>query len=420
MTESTVSENLDVVIIGAGLAGLTCARKLQESGRSVCVLEASDSVGGRVHTARQDGFLLDRGFQVFLTSYPEAKRWLNYDALDLKPFLPGALVRTGGRFQRFVDPWRQPRDLLKVAFSSVATLSDKLKVAALRRRVCQGSLSELYERPELTTEEALREAGFSERIVERFFRPFLGGVFLDRELATSSRMFEFVFRMFSLGEATLPAGGMQAIPEQLAAGLAKGTVRLHQRVTGIDGRRVQLAGGQLIGARAVVLATDAPNASQLLPEQSFPRRQRTVGCLYFAADQPPVREPILVLNGEGQGPVNNLCVPSQVASTYAPAGQSLVSVTVIDTADAHDAQLEAAVRDQLRSWFGASVSSWRHLHTDWIPTALPAQAPPALSPVVKPARLQDGLFVCGDHRHTASIQGAMESGRMAAEAIAAG
>jgi phytoene dehydrogenase-like protein len=370
-----------------------------------------------VHTVQQDGFLLDRGFQVFLTSYPEAKRWLDYDALELQPFLPGALVRVGNRFQRFVDPFRRPQDLLAVAFSSVATWADKLRVARLRRRVCHGSLEQLYQRPEQTTEDALREAGFSDRIVERFFRPFLGGVFLDRELATSSRMFEFVFRMFSVGDATLPATGMQAIPRQLAGGLSSGTVRLNQTVSRIESNGVQLTSGEMVRAKSVVLAADAPRASQLLPDQPFPRRQRGVGCLYFAADQPPVDEPILVLNGDGRGPINNLCVPSQVAPTYAPAGQSLISVTVLGNNDAHDNQVESAVRDQLRSWFGTTVNAWRHLHTDWIPAALPVQSPPALSPVIKPARVQDQLYVCGDHRHTASIQGAMESGRMTADAV---
>ena len=191
---------VDVVVIGAGLAGLTCALRLCEAGRTVRVIEAGDAVGGRVRTDRQDGFLLDRGFQVFLTSYPEAHRWLDYQALGLSSFRAGALVRYGGRFHRFVDPWRSPRDLLAVTLSPVASWMDKLKVARLRHQVCRGSLEALYQRPEQTTAQALRDAGFSDRIVERFFRPFLGGVFLDRELSTSSRMFEFVFRMFSLGE----------------------------------------------------------------------------------------------------------------------------------------------------------------------------------------------------------------------------
>ncbi len=409
----------DAIVIGAGLSGLTCALRLQQAGWAVCVVEADDAVGGRVRTDRQDGFLLDRGFQVFLTSYPEAARWLDYDALKLNKFLPGALVRYGNRFHRFVDPWRSPRDVLSVAFSPVASLLDKLKVARLRRKVCLGSLESLYERPDQTTAVFLRDLGFSERIVERFFRPFLGGVFLDRELTTSSRMFEFVFRMFSLGDAALPEHGMQAIPEQLASHLPTHAIRLATRVTRLTEGGVQLDSGQQLSGRRVIVATGAPIAQELLPDQSFPRGQQSVACLYYAADRPPIEDPILVLNGEGQGPINNLCVPSQVSSAYAPSGQSLISVTVLETLEARSGQLETEVRSQLKSWFGPAVAAWRHLRTDWIPAALPSQMPPALSPVVKPVQISATRFVCGDHRHTASIQGAMESGRMAAEAALA-
>ena len=416
----TEHEAVDVVIIGAGLAGLTCALRLHEAGRTVRLLEAADAVGGRVRTDRHEGFLLDRGFQVFLTSYPEAQRWLDYPALRLKPFCAGALVRYGGRFHRFVDPWRSPRDLLAVALSPVASLGDKLRIFRLRRSVCRGSLAALYERPEQTTAQALRDAGFSERIVERFFRPFLGGVFLDRELNTSSRMFEFVFRMFSLGEATLPSDGMQSIPQQLAARLPSETVQLRTAVDAVSDDGVRLSSGEKVLAGAVVVATDATRAQQLLPDQPFARRQHGVGCLYFAAERPPVEEPILVLNGDGQGPINNLCVPSQIAPSYAPPGQSLVSVTVVISRLDDEPALRQSVLEQSRQWFGRQVGSWRHLRTDWIPAALPAQDPPALSPVIKPQLVRPGRFVCGDHRHTASIQGAMESGRLAAEDILQG
>ena len=210
-----------VYVVGAGLAGLRCARRLHEKGVAATVLEASDGVGGRVRTDRVDEFLLDRGFQVLLTAYPEARDALDYRELELHPFYPGAMVQTGGKLVTVADPFRRRWDGLRTALAPVGSLSDKLKVTKLRRRVTSGSLEELFARPETTTREALAADGFSETIVDRFFRPLFGGVLLDRELGTSSRMFEFVYRMFSLGDAALPTRGMGAIPEQLAGGLPR-------------------------------------------------------------------------------------------------------------------------------------------------------------------------------------------------------
>jgi hypothetical protein len=148
---------------------------------------------------------------------------------------------------------------------------------------------------------------------------------------------------------------------------------------------------------------------------------RPVTCLYFAAEKAPLEEPILVLDGDAGGPVNNLCVPSRVAPTYAPAGAALVSASVVGGAasDAGDPALEAAVRKQLEGWFGAGVRGWRHLRTCHIRHAQPEQRPGWLEPVEREVRLESGLFVCGDHRDTASLHGAMLSGRRAAEAVLA-
>jgi phytoene dehydrogenase-like protein len=201
-----------VLVVGAGLAGLCCAERLADHGLAPLVLEAAEDVGGRVRTDEVEGCLLDRGFQVLLTAYPTAREVLDYQALHLQPFEPGALVRCGGRFHRVADPWRRPFAALQGVFGPIGSLSDKLRVAALRRRVLQGAVRDLFERPERTTMAALREAGFSTAMIDRFFRPFLGGVFLDTKLETSSRMFEFVFRMFASGDVAIPARGMQAIP----------------------------------------------------------------------------------------------------------------------------------------------------------------------------------------------------------------
>jgi phytoene dehydrogenase-like protein len=406
-----------VYVVGAGLAGLRCARRLHDKGVAATVLEASDGVGGRVRTDRVEDFLLDRGFQVLLTAYPEASEALDYRELELHPFYPGAMVRTGGRFVTVADPFRRRWDGLRSALAPVGGLGDKLKVAALRRRVTAGTLEELFARPETTAREALAADGFSDTIVDRFFRPLFGGVLLDRELGSSSRMFEFVYRMFSVGDVALPTRGMGALPEQLAGGLPPDCVRLGQRVTTVTDGQVTLAGGETLPARAVVVATDGPTASRLLGGEPPAPGSVAATCLYFAADRAPVDEPVIVLDGDGEGPVNNLCVPSAVAPTYAPPGAALISASVVDRPGPKGPDLEAAVLGQLADWFGSAVVAWRHLKTYTIPHAQPAQPPGALDPPERPVRLRPGLYVCGDHRDNASINGALASGRRTADAV---
>lgn len=408
-----------VIIVGAGLAGLCCARRLQEARVSFRVLEASDGVGGRVRTDRVDGFLLDRGFQVLLTAYPECRRFLDYRALQLRRFTPGSLIRHRGRFRRLADPWRRPSAALESLQSPMGTLGDKWRIARLRGELRERDPAGIFDGPERTTLEALRERGFSERMIESFFRPFLGGVFLERELETSARMFEFVFKMFSEGDAAVPARGMQAIPEFLAAGLRPDSIRFGARVSRIERGSCVLETGESLQADCVVIATDGGEAARLLPDRPAPRWRSTV-CLYFDAAEPPIAENVLVLDGDGGGPVNNLCVMSQVAPSYAPPGRSLVSVSVVGAGNETDSEIEQAVRGQLEDWFGRQVADWRLLRPYRIEHGLPDVAPRAPD-VPATEELDDtGIVVCGDHVAHGSIDGAMASGRLAAEAILGG
>ena len=405
----------DVIIVGAGLSGLCCALRLQQAGVNCSVLEASDGVGGRIRTDVVDGFLLDRGFQVFLTSYPEAQQVLDFPSLQLKAFQPGALVRHAGSFHELTDPWRRPWAAIRSLFTPIGTWTDKLRVAQFRNQAMRGTLEDQLARPETTSLQALKSVGFSESMIDRFFRPFLGGIFLDADLTTSSRMLYFVFRMFSSGTACLPAAGMEAIPLQIADRLQPGTLQLNSPVAMVEPLKVRLSSGQELETQAVVVASDGPSAAKLLGT-SEPVSGQGVTCLYFAASKPPVDRPILLLNGEGRGPINNLCVPTTVTSNYGPAGQSLISVTVLQNpTDAN--LLMADVLDQLRDWFGTQVDTWRHLKTYSIPYALPSQPSQALNEPERSVRWKPGLYVCGDHRDNASIQGAMTSGRRAAEAV---
>jgi phytoene dehydrogenase-like protein len=413
----------DVVIAGAGLAGLSCALSLESAGLSVNLLEAGDAPGGRVRTDLVEGFRLDRGFQVMLTAYPETKRLLEYDALQLKKFKSGALVWHGGKFHRFADPFRNPVKAAHFLFDPIVPVADKMRIAKLRARVQRGTFEEVFARPEQTTRAYLNAFPFSASIIDRFFEPFFGGVFLERELVTSSRFFEFLFRMFSAGDTAVPAHGMQQIPLQLASRLRPGTLATAARVTGLTRNpqsfTVEIEGKPNLEARTVVLAVAGNEGNPLLKRVggwSVPEvrawNQTTAYC--YAAGRVPVNEAIILLNGEGRtaGPVNNVAVMSAVSSAYAPPGAHLVVACAVG-----DSPAEQDVRAHLRKWFGPVVDSWRVLKQYPLAHALPQQRHAEWEQ--SPVRLggSGGVYMCGDYRETASIQGALASGRRAAEAI---
>ncbi|MDH3686096.1 MAG: FAD-dependent oxidoreductase [Myxococcales bacterium] len=406
-----------VVIVGAGLAGLACAGELTRRGFPVQVFESSDRPGGALRTDSRNGFRIDRGFQVLLTAYPEARRALDHSDLGLGPFRRGALVWSRGRFRRLADPTRHPLDAPASLASGLMTPRDAVRVLKMRRDVTHTSLDALFRRDATTARGWLEARGFSRNLTEQFFRPFLAGICLDPELTTSSRYLEFVMRMFATGAAALPAGGMAEIPRQLSARIPAGTIRLECPVSRAEPEGVTLESGETAEARCVVIAADAQGASRLVPDLPEPTMRR-VWTLSFDAPESPVRGPWLVLDGERSGPVNHLAVPSEVAPGYAPAGRSLVCASVLEAPGAGD--LEAAVREQMQRWFGNTVDRWKLLGVDHLPQAFPSRAPEEWPVATLPVRHSSGLLICGAHRETTSIGGALRSGRRAARAILGG
>ena len=427
----------EVTIIGAGLSGLTAALCLARSGVRVTILCGGTRVGGRVRTDRHESdsgvFLLDRGFQVYLTAYDEASRTLDHDALDLKAFYPGSLVRLGSGFHRVADPFRRPLDAARLFTSPIASMTDKVRLGLLDQRIKRSSIDDIWTRPERTTLEALTEAGFGERAIERFFRPFFGGVFFDRSLATSSRMFEFTYKHFATGDTVLPSAGMGAIPQQLADRLAElpgVEIRLDSAVARVDPSTGELitADAERIHPERVLVATDAHAAAGLFGEPSGVPFNETA-TVYYDADPESVGalggESILVLDGDGTGPVNHLAVPSLTAPSYAPSGRALVSCNVVDAAalerHASDHELDQAIRAQMTGWFGTGVAGWKRLATYRIRHALPRRVPGELGIDMRAPRFERSgrVFVTGDHLTHGSIEGAIIAGRCAAEAMLA-
>jgi phytoene dehydrogenase-like protein len=406
-----------VIIVGGGMSGLAAARHLRRSGVDTIVLEGSDAVGGRVRTDIVDGFRLDRGFQLYNPAYPEGRRVLDYDALDLRSFVAGAriVLRQRGRrhVARVADPRREPSWALSSLVARIGSPVSTARFAAYAASRAVRSPAALRAEPDITSAEALRRAGADRELMERLLRPFLSGVFLESDLTTSRRFLDLVLRSFVKGTPGVPALGMQRIPEQLAQGT---DVRLDSPVAQVTARSVALVDGDEISADAVIVATDPSTAQRLVPAVRAPA-PRSVTTWYFRPDTDPSRladgEAVLTLDGARRGPVINTVVLTHAAPEYAPPGSALVSASALGVRDssAH----EAAVRDHLGWMYGVPTGWWELIATYPIPYALPAMPVPL--DLRRPVRMPSGVYVAGDHRDTSSIQGALVSGRRAAEAV---
>jgi phytoene dehydrogenase-like protein len=403
----------DAIIVGAGLAGLQCARHLQRAGRTVLVLEASDGVGGRVRTDMVDGFRLDRGFQVLLTAYPELATEVDLVKLNMRYFQPGALVRGDDKDHIVSDPLRDPAHFIPTAIAPIGNVFDKARIGLLRWRVQRSTPRSILQNEDLSTVDALRKQGFSTKMIDRFFKPLVGGIQLDPNLETSRRMFDIIFRSLSNGEAGVPEMGMGSLSEQIASHLPVESIRLNTTVARVTPTTVTTTDGETLTARCIVVATEGPAAAALTGLPAVP--SRSVSCVYFAAPTAPTPHKLVVLDGTGSGPVLNLAVMSNVSPAYAPPGQHLIAAACPAVTEQQRPSLLDDVKAQLRWWWGPQVDTWSHLKTYNITHGQPGQNPPF--PPKKSVSLGGGLFVCGDHRDTGSIQGAMYSGRRCAVAV---
>lgn len=403
-----------MVIVGAGLAGLSAARELCLAGLDVAVLEASDRVGGRVRTDTIDGLQLDRGFQVYNPAYPEAARILDHQLLGLRPLAPGVGLRLdNNRLLRLGDPRKHLSWGLRALGPSTGSPAAKARLGRYLLHVSRAKPADLMQEPDVSAYEALITAGISKSLITQLISPFLTGVFLEPDLATSRRFMDLVLRSFVRGRPSVPIKGMQSIPEQIHAALPSGTVRLNTAVKKINNKSVITSDDGPLRAKLVVLAADPPSAHLLAPRLSAPLG-RAVTTWYHLADVPGTQltsgHALLLVDGPARGPVINSVVLTNCAPSYATANRTLISSSTLGLDNSSEA--ERAVRTHLATLYGVATSGWQSVTSYAIPYALPAMEPPFT--LGNPLD-HGGLLIAGDYRESGSIQGALVSGRRAAQ-----
>lgn len=419
-----------VIVVGAGVAGLTCAAELTAAGVPVAVLEASDGIGGRIRTDRRDGYLLDRGFQVVLDAYPAVRRQVRIEDLRLRRFDAGAVVWNGRDLRVLADPLRHPRS---IGDSLRASLFGPLDAARLVPLAVRARTAAWDSAPDATGDPAddrsgadlLWEAGFGRRFVDHFARPFWGGITLDPSLEGSQATLRFTLKMFLEGSAALPEGGIQALPERLAARLRLGAIRYNTPVEAMvrDGDRVVgvVSRGEARPASTVVIATDPPAARRLTGDGRFPGDDTGLGCttVYLRGRRPSGLGRRLLLDGSGRLTVNHVAPLSDVQPTYAPRGRHLIAAVVLGEAAAErdDEAVGTQVRAEVTRMLGHAPRDWEVFAVVRVPYSQFRQPPGIYGRLPETDSGTPGLVYAGEATVDSSANGAIVSGERAARHI---
>ena len=396
-------------IIGGGISGLIAARVLEEHGLSATIIEATDRLGGRVKTDVVDGYSLDHGFQVLLTAYPAAKKYLDFDALELQEFLPGSAIFKNGKQKIIGDPLRNLSLLLPTLFSGIGTVNDKLKILALNRRLKKKSIQNIFAEKEQTTHAYLENIGFSEAIITNFFTPFFSGIFLENKLETSSRMFEFVYKMFGEGNAALPKDGIQAIPKQLFEKLKSTTYVFNTKVKSVENGSIKLESGETLKSNFTIIATQASGLVSNLKNQAT--LWKSCDTLYFEVAKREIKKPLIGLIAMHNALINNIFYHTSL-QTSATATKELLSVTVIDKQNLTNKQLVTEVQKELKEL--CNIDSCTFIKQYNIPMALPNLQDIQYEMLPSETRLTETIFLAGDTQLNGSLNAAMIAGERAA------
>ena len=397
------------IIIGAGISGLVAAIELEKAGFTPLILEATDCIGGRLKSDLESELPLDHGFQVLLTDYPEAQKYLDFDSLDLIPFKPGSVIFKNGKQQKIGDPRRDISFLWSTLTSSIGTFNDKLRILKLSKKLKKKSIEDIFLTPEISTLDYLRGLGFSNMIIENFFQPFFAGIFLEEELETSSRMFEFVYKMFGTGYATIPRNGIQAIPKQLANQLSKSTFRFNALVTQIENKTVHLDNGEKLVADQIIIATDS---SSILPtDKKTNVKWKSCYNIYLETENSVFNQPIIGLLPNKKLLVNNFHFMSDVFG----GNKEILSVTVVKSHTLSESEMVQKVKNELDQYCNIKTKALIKLFH--IKKALPDLNQLKYEPYIEDLVISDAVYCCGDHLANGSLNAAMASGRLVAEQI---
>ena len=399
-------------IIGAGVSGLIAAQILENHGYHPTIIEASNTVGGRVKSTIYKGYTLDHGFQVLLTSYPAAQKYLDFNALDLQELLPGATIFKNGKAQTIGDPLRNVSLLLPTLSSSIGSFSDKIKILKLNTLLKKKKVDAIFKTKEKTTLQYLKDFGFSKEIISDFFKPFFSGIFLETKLETSSRMFEFVYKMFGDGLAVLPKNGIQAISDQLKDKLKNTTFKFNASVQEVKDKHIILKNKEVISSHLTIIATDASALISNLKNQETD--WKSCDTLYFEADKKIFNKPLIGLIADKDMLVNNIFYPTSVA-TATKTTKELLSVTVVAKHQLNETDLIAKVIAELQS--KCAITNLTFLKRYQIKKALPRLTSLQYEISSTETKLKSTIFLAGDQLLNGSLNAAMISGERAAMGV---
>ncbi len=406
------TEDIKIHIVGGGISGIIAAKTLEEFGFAPTILEGSDRLGGRVKTDVVDGYQLDRGFQVLLSNYPAAQKFLDYKALSVQEFISGAAIFKKGKKSYIGDPLRDRSLWMKTLFSNVGTLGDKLKIFQLQNQLKKKSIEKIFESAEVSTIEYLRGYGFSKKIINNFFKPFFTGIFLEEKLETSSRMFEFVFKMFAEGSALIPKGGIEEISKQLSSQLEKTDIKFHTRVREVQDSKIILEDGDDLETAYTIIATEASSLISNLNNQQLD--WKSCDTLYFTCDRRVIQKPFIGLIANKKTFINNIFYHSSVEMNQTE-GKELLSVTIVKEHDLSENELIAQVEKELKDECG--IENLTFLKRYQIGKALPQLHNLQYEVSPSETQLKERVFLAGDVQLNGSLNAAMLAGEAAAHGV---
>ncbi|MFY7670290.1 protoporphyrinogen/coproporphyrinogen oxidase [Tenacibaculum sp. MEBiC06402] len=408
----TSKKHQNIYIIGAGISGLIAALELEKNGYHPTIIEASDSVGGRVKTDVYEGFQLDHGFQVLLTSYPAAQKYLNYEELELQKFLPGAVIFENKSSSILGDGLRSFNLLFSTLTTNKVTFGDKFKILRLNRILKNKTLDDIFSEEETTTLEYLKNFGFSQKAIHNFFTPFFSGIFLETTLSTSSRMFEFVYKMFGTGYAALPKAGIGAIPNQLKNKLKSTTFLYNTKVASVEKDSIKLSNGDVLESNMTIIATDSSNL--LSNRKSTKQEWKSCQTLYFETLKRTIGKPIIGLLANEFSLINNIFFTTSIANNNS-SKKELLSVTIVRDHNLHETLLVKEVIKELREICGIEVSKFVKMFD--IPKALPKLESLKYAPTRETIEVNESIILAGDQLCNGSLNAAMLSGELAAKTV---